>query len=197
MTPGDPEHTESDVNRLLASAAGGDSAAFDQVFRIVYDELRQLARQVRRGRGAATVNTTALVHEAYLRLLPSRTFAWEGRSHFMGVAARAMRQVLVRAAERRSAGKRGGGAVDLSLDDAVHAPLQAPAGSISAEQIIALDAAIERLEALDPRQARVVECRFFAGLSVDETAAALNVSAPTVKRDWRAARAWLARALDG
>lgn len=189
-----PEPTPPDVTRLLRSAAAGDEAAFDRVFQAVYDELRRLARHVRRGRASETINTTALVHEAYLRLVPSRDLDWEGRSHFLGVAARAMRQVLVRAAERKAAAKRGSGQADVSLDDA---PAGALAGAVGVEPegVLALDAALDRLEALSPRQARVVECRYFAGLSVGETAVALEISEPTVKRDWRAARAWLAREL--
>ncbi|MEZ4417955.1 MAG: ECF-type sigma factor [Gemmatimonadota bacterium] len=182
-----------EVTRLLESASSGDGEAFDRVFRVVYDELRGLARLVRRGRASETLNTTALVHEAYLRLLPSQGLAWQGRSHFMGVAARAMRQVLVRAAERRSTLKRGGGKVDLPLEEAVAGALGTDAVSVEPERILALDAALMKLEAMSPRQARVVECRFFAGMSVEETAQALAISEPTVKRDWSAARAWLAR----
>lgn len=182
-----------EITRLLESASSGNGEAFDRVFRVVYDELRGLARLVRRGRASETLNTTALVHEAYLRLLPSQGLAWQGRSHFMGVAARAMRQVLVRAAERRSAIKRGGGDEPVSLVESQHQRLGGDVGQVEPERILVLDAALSRLEALSPRQARVVECRFFAGLSVEETAQALSVSEPTVKRDWSAARAWLAR----
>jgi RNA polymerase sigma factor (TIGR02999 family) len=182
-----------DITRLLEAASAGEAEAFDRVFQLVYDELRRLARQVRRGRGSETLNTTALVHEAYLRLLPSRELGWEGRSHFLGVAARAMRQVLVRAAERRSSAKRGGGLSVLPLDEALQRP---PDGAgVDPERILALDGALRRLEVLSARQARVVECRYFAGLSVEETAAALGISEPTVKRDWSVARAWLAREL--
>lgn len=189
-----PESSPPDVTRLLRSAAAGDEAAFDRVFQAVYEELRRLARHVRRGRAGETINTTALVHEAYLRLVPSRELEWEGRSHFMGVAARAMRQVLVRAAERKTALKRGSGKADVSLDDAPAGALAEGSG-VAPEGVLALDAALDRLEKLSPRQARVVECRYFAGMSVEETGEALGVSEPTVKRDWRAARAWLAREL--
>lgn len=190
-----PQARQEEITRLLHSAADGDQEAFDRVFDVVYEELRRLARQVRRGRASETLNTTALVHEAYLRLLPSRALGWESRGHFMGVAARAMRQVLVRAAERRTAAKRGGGAADLELKEAFQRPAGEHAGRVEPEQLLVLDEALDRLEGMSPRQARVVECRFFAGLSVEETADALDVSAPTVKRDWRAARAWLAREL--
>lgn len=189
------ESQRDDITRLLRSATEGDERAFDRVFQIVYDELHGLAHHVRRGR-SATLNTTALVHEAYLRLLPSQDYPWEGRSHFMGVAARAMRQVLVRAAERKSTAKRGGGKADVSLDESHHKALGG-SGAVEPEQVLVLDEALDRLEAMNPRQARVVECRFFAGMSVEETAAALDISTPTVKRDWRAARAWLARELKG
>lgn len=188
----------TDVTRLLRDAADGDASAYDRAFDLVYDELKRRARWIRRGRNA-TVNTTALVHEAYLHLMPSRDAAWEGRSHFLGVAARAMRQVLVAAARRRSAQKRGGEAVDVSLEASSAAGQVADPGAagVSPELVLALNAALEELEALSPRQARVVEYRYFAGMSVEETAEALDVSAPTVKRDWRAARAWLATRMDG
>ena len=184
---------QEEITRLLASASAGDATAFDQVFQLVYDELRRLARQVRRGRASATLNTTALVHEAYLRLLPSQELAWESRSHFMGVAARAMRQVLVRAAERRATAKRGSGSAHVPLEESFQRPLGSESEGVEPERILALDAALGRLETLSARQARVVECRFFAGLSVEETARTLDISEPTVKRDWSAARAWLAR----
>lgn len=187
-TPVEPE-----VTRLLNDASEGDEAAFDRVFQIVYVELTRLARQVRRGRASETLNTTALVHEAYLHLLPSKELAWKGRGHFLAVAARAMRQVLVRAAEKRTTLKRGGGQVDVELDERRHSPGAALGTPFEPERIVLLDEALRRLEELSPRQARIVECRFFAGLSVEETAAALDVSEPTVKRDWRVARAWLAR----
>jgi RNA polymerase sigma factor (TIGR02999 family) len=193
----DNQTRDCEVSVLLASASAGEREAFDRVFKLVYDELRRLARQVRRGRASDTLSTTALVHEAYLRLLPSRGLAWEGRSHFMAVAARAMRQVLVRAAERHATAKRGGGQADLSLDESAHRPLQSDATMVDPTRLLALDSAVAQLEAFSPRQARVVECRFFAGLSVEETAQALAISEPTVKRDWSAARAWLAREVAG
>lgn len=193
MTSRPPQSTE--ITHLLESASDGDADAFDRVFHVVYEELRRLARQVRRGRASETMNTTALVHEAYMRLLPSRDLAWEGRSHFMAVAARAMRQVLVRAAERRATAKRGGDKVHVPLDEPLRRGEGADAQRVEPEHILVLDTALNELERLNPRQARVVECRFFAGLSVRETAQALDVSEPTVKRDWSAARAFLAREL--
>jgi RNA polymerase sigma factor (TIGR02999 family) len=185
---------EESVTRLLSDASDGDEAAFREVFALVYDELMRLARQVRRGRASETLDTTALVHEAYVHLLPSKSLDWQGRGHFFAVAARAMRQVLVRAAEKKATLKRGSGASAVELDDAVHgAP--ATAAGLEPERVVRLDEALRRLDAFSPRQARVVECRFFAGLSVEQTARALDVSEPTVKRDWQAARAWLLREL--
>ena len=189
-----PIHSEPEVTRLLSAAGDGDAEAFRQVFDVVYDELHRLARQVRRGRASETMNTTALIHEAYLHLLPSRDLEWKNRGHFLAVAARAMRQVLVRAAEKRTAEKRGGGQVPVELNEAIHSDLD-DAIPVTPERIVALDEALHRLDEFAPRQARVVECRFFAGLSVEETAVALTISEPTVKRDWKAARAWLAREL--
>jgi len=177
------------VTRLLNEASQGRSDALDEVFPVVYDELQRLARLVRRGRAGETLNTTALVHEAYLKLSRSEDMAWDGRRHFFRVAARAMRQVLVRDAERRLADKRGGGQSARTLVEGLHG---APATD---DEVLALHEALGRLEALDARQAAVVEVRFFAGLTLDETADVLGVSVPTVVRDWRLARVWLARAL--
>ncbi len=174
-----------DVTQLLHQARQGDAEAFDHLMGVVYEELRRVARGVRRSGASETLNTTALVHEAYVKLTPSRELSWKDRSHFFGVAARAMRQVLVNAAGKRSAQKRGGGKPDISFDEEQHGL------TISPEGVIELNRALEALEASNPRQVRVVECRFFAGLSIEETSEALGVSAPTVKRDWRFARAWL------
>jgi RNA polymerase sigma factor (TIGR02999 family) len=184
---GEPDAHETTL--LLRAARGGDRGAFDALFERVYGELRRLARHVRRDRAGETLCTTALVHEAYLKLVPSARLDWQDRAHFLAVAARAMRQVLVNAAEQRLSEKRGGGKWAVTLDDA------AEAAPVRAEEVLALSGAIDRLAALDERQARVVEHRFFAGLTTEETAAVLGVSEPTVQRDWRAARAWLAREL--
>jgi RNA polymerase sigma factor (TIGR02999 family) len=178
------------VTALLQAAGNGSSEALDELFRRLYDELHALARTVRRGRAGATLNTTALVHEAYLKLLPPGGLSLQDRTHFLRVAARAMRQVLVDTARSRMAQKRGGDQLRVSLDDDVHG------ASISAEEVLGLDDALSRLGRLDERQAQIIEFRIFAGLSVEETAAALNLSVPTVYRDWRAARAWLARELN-
>lgn len=182
------------VTRWLEAAGRGDRAAFDAAFAGVYGELRRLAGRVRQGRASDTLSATALVHEAYFKLARSvgagEAPQWLGRQAFFRVAARAMRQVLANAARDRVSDKRGGGALPVTLDDQLGIP------AVSPEQVVAVDDLLQRLESLDERQARVVECRFFAGLSVEETAEALGISTPTVQRDWRSARAWLARALD-
>lgn len=176
---------EADMTRLLQAAGGGDSKAFDRIFGIVYQELRRLARVVRRNRSGQTLNTTALVHEAYVKLAPSANLDWQDRVHFFRVAARAMRQVLVDAAERSRALKRGPDRVEVTLRETLAAK------HISPDDILALDEALEQLETFAPRQAQIVEWRIFGGLTIDETARALDLSAPTVKRQWRLARAWL------
>ena len=164
----------------------------NEIFPLVYAELRRIAaREMRRERPGRTLQTTALVHEAYLRLLKDASLSFENRAHFLGIAARAMREILIEHARGRAARKRGGGAVRLTLDD-LAAPVAAP--SID---VLALDEALERLARLDARHARVVELRYFGGLSVEETASAMNLSPATVKRAWTLARAWLFRELKG
>jgi RNA polymerase sigma factor (TIGR02999 family) len=177
------------VTGLLQAAREGDDSAFDELYARVYDELRRLARVVRRGRAAPTLNTTALVNEAYLHLLPSANLTWQDRAHFFRVAARAMRQVLVQTARRRMAQKRGGGAEQVTFNEHVHGL------TVNFEDILSLEKALQQLESLDQRQASVVECRYYAGLTIEETAATLGVAEATVKRDWRAARAFLTNAL--
>ncbi|MEM1055342.1 MAG: ECF-type sigma factor [Bacteroidota bacterium] len=186
-SPADP--FDPSVTRLLDAASRGESDALDEVFPLVYGELQRLARKVRSGRAGATLNTTALVHEAYLKLVRTDGMEWAGRQHFFRVAARAMRQVLVRDATRRQTDKRGGGQAPVALNEAFHG------GTMADEDMLALDEALKRLESLDARQAAVVEIRFFTGLTLEETADTLGVSVPTVSRDWRMARVWLARAL--
>ncbi len=189
-----PAPNAEQVTGWLEAAGRGDRDAFDAAFAGVYAELRRLAGRVRQGRASDTMSATALVHEAYFKLARSvgagEAPQWIGRQAFFRVAARAMRQVLANAARDRLSDKRGGGALPVTLDDQLGIP------AVSAEQVVAVDDLLQRLESLDERQARVVECRFFAGLSVEETAEALGISTPTVQRDWRSARAWLARALD-
>jgi len=170
------------------SPSGEQRAALDELFSLVYEELRRLASFVRKREVSATINSTALVHEAWLKLKDSPHLAATSPPHFKAIAAKAMRQVLVDEARRRSARKRGGAgeAVFVSLgDDAV-------AIAACEEEVIALDTALDELAGLSPRQAQVVENRFFAGLSTAETAALLGVSESAVERDWRAAKAWLA-----
>jgi RNA polymerase sigma factor (TIGR02999 family) len=177
-----------EVTILLRAASEGDHQALDRLFEAVYGELKRLARtQRRQWSGDFTLNTTALVNEAYLKMVRQGAVSWADRSHFYAVASRAMRQILVNYAERRSAAKRGGGAEVLSLDEVN------PVAPEAAEEILALDEALQRLAVLEERQSRVVECRFFAGLSVAETAEVLGLSPATVKRDWALASAWLRR----
>ncbi len=177
---------------MTSPAGAANQAVYDELFPLVYAELRRIAaREMRREKPGRTLQTTALVHEAYLRLLKDASLSFENRAHFLGVAARAMREILIEHARARSARKRGGGAVRLTLDDLV-APVPSP--SID---VLALDEALQRLARLDERHARVVELRYFGGLSVEETAAALELSPATVKRDWTLARAWLFRELAG
>jgi RNA polymerase sigma factor (TIGR02999 family) len=181
-----PEPAGGDITALLARYRDGDRDAFDRLLPMVYAELHGRAhRQLALRRPGDTLVTTALVHEAWLKLAGSAAQSWNDRIHFFAVASRAMRQILVDAARRKTAGKRGGGARALSLDPA---DLATPD---RAEELVALDEALTRLAALDDRLARTVELRFFGGLSVEETAEALGVSPRTVKRDWRAARAFL------
>ena len=180
-----------DVTTLLAGARDGDAAAASRLIEAVYDEMRRIAHAQRvPHRAHDTLNTTALVHEAYVKLVDGDRLPFDGRGHFFAAAARAMRQVLVDDARARTRVKRGGSDAAMSLDD-----VPEPAAAARPDAILALDEALERFAAFDPRAARIVECRYFAGLSVDETAEALGLSTATVKRDWAAARAWLHRAL--
>jgi RNA polymerase sigma factor (TIGR02999 family) len=179
-----------DVTRLLQELRRGRDEAFDDLIPLVYDQLRQIARRrLARERDDHTLRTTELVHEAYGRLVDHHAVDWNDRSHFFAVAARAMRQVLVEHARKKNAQKRGGKAPHVSVGQAP------PSDQPPSVSILALHDALERLETLDARQAKVVEGRFFAGLTIGETAQMLDVSPSTVKRDWRTARAWLARAL--
>jgi RNA polymerase sigma factor (TIGR02999 family) len=166
-----------------------DRAALDSLFSLAYDELRRLASIVSRGDPSATLSPTALVNEAWMKLAESPSFATTSRLHFKRIAARAMRQVLIEAARRRNADKRGGGAAVVTFDDALHDR------ATGADELLALDAALDELARLQPRQALMVESRFFGGLDIPETAELLQVSEATVLRDWRAAKAWLAHEL--
>jgi RNA polymerase sigma-70 factor, ECF subfamily len=165
-----------------------DRRALDDLFSAAYEELRRLASAVRRDDPGATISPTALVNEAWLKLADTPALAQTSPLHFKRIAARAMRQVLVEAARRRNADKRGGGAAVVTFDDAM-------GGLTTADDVLGLDAALEMLAEIAPRQAQMVESRFFGGLDVAETATLLGVSEATVLRDWRAAKAWLAREL--
>jgi RNA polymerase sigma factor (TIGR02999 family) len=172
-----------------SSVASDDARALDDLFSATYEELRRLAAAVRRNDPSATLSPTALVNEAWLKLRESPRVARTTRLHFKRIAARAMRQVLIEAARRRRSEKRGGGAVVVTFDDA----LQEAAST--AEDLVALDDALNDLARLEPRQALLVESRFFGGMDVAETAQLLAISESTALRDWRAAKAWLAREL--
>jgi RNA polymerase sigma factor (TIGR02999 family) len=185
-----PLSPAADVTGLLHAWQAGDAAALDRLVPLVYGELRRVARARLRGqRPDFTLQTTALVHEVYLRLVQAGDCNWQNRTHFFALCARAMRQILVNVALARRAAKRGGAMARVALDDNL-AAVQAPA-----VDILALDEALTQLAGEWPRAARVVELRYFTGLSTEDTAAALGVSAPTVHRDWQFARLWLARAL--
>lgn len=175
-----------EVTKLLKDWGIGDESAPEKLMPLVYDELRRLAHQyMRRERPGHTLQTSALVHEAYVRLVDQSKIQWESRAHFFGIAARLMRQILVDQARRRNFAKRGGGAIHVSLNEAT---LVAQEQSAS---VVALDDALKTLEQMDPRKSRIVELRFFGGMSIEETAEALKVSPGTVMREWAFARAWL------
>jgi RNA polymerase sigma factor (TIGR02999 family) len=180
-----------DVTQLLDLANDGDPDAMRSVLALLYDRLRVIAhRQLAREAEGHTLETDGLVHEAFLRLLGVERVQWRDRQHVLAIAARMMRRVLIDYADRRRAGKRGGGDMAVELDEALVAVDE------HVDEIRALDEALERLESVNPRQCQVVECRFFAGLSIEETAGILGLSSATVKRDWIAARAWLNRELE-
>jgi len=185
MTPASQE-----VSQLLRAWSNGDQDALDKLMPLVYDELRRMAKRHmdRQGPGH-TLQTTALIHEAFLRLVDQKEAHWQNRAHFFAVAARAMRHILVDYARARHAAKRGGAAIVVSLDEA------AVASDERVAEMVALDDALESLAAVDRRKCQVVELRYFGGLSVEETAEVLKVSPETVARDWRLARTWLLREL--
>jgi len=180
------------VTTLLKEWSDGDQAALEQLMPLVYDELHRLAHQhMRREKPGNVLQTSALINEAYLRLAGEPRVHWQNRAHFFGIAARLMRRILVDEARKRDSVKRGGATIQVSLDEAT---------SVAQEQaanVVALDDALRSLEAIDSRQSEIVELRFFAGLSIEETAGVLKVSPGTVMRDWTFARAWLRNEMNG
>ena len=186
-----PDDTRQEITRLLLAHREGDDGALKRLLPLVYQDLQQLARrQLRHGRPGATLDTTSLVHEAYLKLADSEGSGWEHRGHFFAVASMAMRQIVIDYARHSQARKRGGSqpidrldGVDIAVEE-------------QADALIELDRVLDRLRSLDERLPRIVECRFFTGLTAEETAEALGVSVRTVERDWKRARVWLRRELD-
>jgi RNA polymerase sigma factor (TIGR02999 family) len=194
------------VTQLLAQWRDGDERAFAQLSALMYEELRELAqRHLRRERSNHTMQKTALVNEAFMRLVGQQAVDWQSRAHFIGLASKLMRRVLVDYARARLADKRGGGVGVLSLDEmAAPEPDEAPDTTPTAlqhldahtqEEVSAIDQALQRLEQIDPRQSQIVEMRYFGGLTVEQTAEAIGISEATVKREWTLARAWLRREL--
>jgi RNA polymerase sigma factor (TIGR02999 family) len=180
------------ITEMLAGYTRGDKEALDQLMPIVYEELRrQAARYLRREQAGHTLQTTALIHEAYVRLVDQRNVQWQNRAHFFGIAAQLMRRILVDHARAKKRVKRGGSDVRVSLADADVA--------VKGQEldVVAVDEALQRLAAIDEQQSRVVELRFFSGLTVEETAEVMGISKATVKRDWAMAKAWLHRQLSG
>ncbi len=178
------------VTDLLVRWRSGDQQALDELVPLVYDELRRLAHHyLRQERSDHTLQSTALVHEAYMRLAGQHPPEWRDRTHFFGIAARIMRQILVEYARGRGAAKRGGQACRVTLDATIAAPTQLDV------DVVELDRALTHLAELDPQQSRIVELRFFGGLTIDDTSQVLGISPATVKRDWVTARAWLFRAM--
>jgi RNA polymerase sigma factor (TIGR02999 family) len=188
--PGSPASEYRDVTRLLNDWQNGDQGALDRLIPLVYSELRRIAaRYLHSERAGHTLQTTALVHEAYLRLVDETRIQWQGRAHFFGVAATLIRNILVDHARAQKSAKRGAGVAKLSLEEAFAIPADNEA------DVLAVDDALHALSKIDPQQARIVELRFFAGLTIEETAEALAISPSTVKRDWILAKTWIYRAL--
>jgi RNA polymerase sigma factor (TIGR02999 family) len=180
--------SQNQVTQLLLHWGNGDKAALDKLVPVVYQELRRLAAYyMRRERPGHTLQTSALVNEAYMRLVDYSQMRWQSRAHFFAVAAQAMRRILVEHARKRHFAKRGGGAVKVSFDEA------AIVSQEQAADLVALDDALTSLEAMDERKARIVELRYIGGLNIEETAEVLDISPATVQREWRAAKAWLYR----
>jgi len=179
-----------DVTQLLSKWSSGDQSALDQLLPLVYGELHRLAAAyLRRERSNHTLQSTALVHEAFMRMVHQQDVQWKNRAHFFAICAQMIRRILVDYARSQHAEKRGSGAVKLALDDAMAVP-QAPATDVD---LLGLNDALDRLAEMDERQSRIVELRFFAGLSIEETAEVLHLSPASIKREWQTARAWLFR----
>ncbi len=188
-----PEHETHEITQMLRECSGGKREALDKLMPLVYDELhRQAARYLRRESQGHTLQTTALIHETYLKLIDQREVQWQNRAHFFAIAAQAMRRIMVDYARTKQREKRGGGDEKLSLEAAMSVAVDE-----KSVDLIALDEALTRLAEMDLRQARVVELRYFSGLSLEETAEALRISRATAAREWNVARAWLRRELTG
>lgn len=191
-----PKPDQESLTLLLNAAQRGEEAAVNKLFSRVYDELYRLAQSRRKNwiGGDYTMNTTALVHEAYLKLSAQEDQNWNSRNHFMGIAAKAMRHILINYAEKRRAKKRGGDVKKVSIEDQPY-PIDAaiPMTDDQADKIVAIEQALQKLAEQNPRQVQIIECKFFAGMSNQETADALGTSVSTVKRDWAVAQAWLYR----
>jgi RNA polymerase sigma factor (TIGR02999 family) len=176
--------SDHDITVMLRQWSDGNQQALTELLPVIYDELRRVAHQyLRRERAEQTLETTALVHEAYLKLIDQRSVNWQNRAHFFAIAAQAMRRILVDNARRRSAAKREG--EKIPLDDV------AIISTDRAEHLVALDDALKRLEEIDPQQSKIIELRYFGGLTIEETAEAMSLSPATIKREWSMARAWL------
>lgn len=187
------ETSTGKVTRLLLDWSGGSRQALDKLLPLVYDELRRLAHSyLTRERREHTLQTTALVHEAYLKLIDQRSVNWQNRAQFFALSAQAMRRILIDSARRRTAVKRGSGGAQISLDEAATV-----SGDTANESLLALDIALQELEKVDAEQSRIVELRYFGGLTIEETAEVMNSSPASVKREWAMARAWLYRAMAG
>ena len=180
------------VTRLLADWGDGNQQALEELLPLIYNELRRLAHNfLYRERPGHTLQTTALVHEAYLKLIDQRDAHWQNRAHFFAIAAQAMRRILIDSARKHTAVKRGGGAEKVSLDEVAEISLEPD------RSLLALDEALNALAEIDPQQSRIIELRYFGGLTIEETAEVLKTSPATVKREWAMARAWLYKAVTG
>lgn len=187
--------TQRRVTELLVALGSGDRKALNELVPLVYGELRAIARRkLRYERRGHTLNTTGLVHEAYLKLVQLDRVQWQSRAHFLAIAAQAMRNILVNHALRRKRAKRGGGIGHSTLEESAAEEVTMPI--VEADRILALDKALNRLADLNQRHARIVECRFFGGMTIEETATAMELSPATIKREWTLLRAWLGRQLE-